>query len=154
MSNDYYVYAFYNEKWHDYFYIGKGRGNRIDQTNDRSLHVKAILNNYPCRRIKVIDNISESVALEYERHLKSYAREQGWPLIDYETTLNQRAGIERAKAEGKYKGRKAVEIEDSTFTEQYTRYMNREITKTELAKILKVSRPTLDKIIKIKQCCK
>ena len=63
----------------------------------------------------------------------------------------QAEGIAIAKAEGKYKGRKAVEIEDSTFTEQYTRYMNREITKTELAKILKVSRPTLDKMIKEKQ---
>lgn len=60
----------------------------------------------------------------------------------------QREGIAIAKEKGKYKGRKPVEIEDEVFTEQYNRYMRREITKVELAKVLKVSRPTLDKMIK------
>lgn len=60
----------------------------------------------------------------------------------------QREGIAIAKEKGKYKGRKPVEIEDNIFTEQYNRYMRREITKVELAKVLKVSRPTLDKMIK------
>lgn len=60
----------------------------------------------------------------------------------------QREGIAIAKAEGKYKGRKAIEIESTTFTREYERYMRREITKSELAKVLKVSRPTLDKMIR------
>lgn len=63
----------------------------------------------------------------------------------------QREGIAIAKKNGKYKGRKQIEIEDSLFNEQYARYMNREISKTDLAKILKISRPTLDKMIKEKQ---
>lgn len=63
----------------------------------------------------------------------------------------QKEGIEIAKREGKYKGRKAITIEDNTFTEQYERYMNREITKVELAAVLNVSRPTLDKMIKERQ---
>lgn len=63
----------------------------------------------------------------------------------------QREGIEIAKREGIYKGRKAIQIDDKIFIEQYNRYMNREITKTELAKVLNVSRPTLDKMIKDKQ---
>ena len=46
-----------------------------------------------------------------------------------------------------YKGRKAIEI-DSKFIEQYNRYLNRELNKTQLAKELNVSRPTLDKMIK------
>lgn len=58
----------------------------------------------------------------------------------------QREGIALAKAAGKYKGRKPVNIPD--FEEHYERYMRREINKTELAHELNVSRPTLDKLIK------
>ncbi|KIR01622.1 integrative genetic element Gsu5, resolvase [Lachnospiraceae bacterium TWA4] len=59
----------------------------------------------------------------------------------------QREGIAVAKKKGMYKGRKPVQIED--FKPQYQKYLNREIkTKTELAKLLKVSRVTLDKLIK------
>lgn len=60
----------------------------------------------------------------------------------------QSEGIAIAKREGKYKGRKAIEIDSDLFKAQYERYQRREITKTELAKVLKVSRPTLDKMIK------
>ena len=57
----------------------------------------------------------------------------------------QREGIAIAKREKKYKGRKAVSIPN--FEEYYKRYLEREINKTELAKELKISRPTLDKLI-------
>ena len=60
----------------------------------------------------------------------------------------QREGIEIAKRQGKFKGRKEIIIDDDTFSMQYERYLKREITKTELASILDVSRPTLDKLIK------
>lgn len=63
----------------------------------------------------------------------------------------QAEGIAIAKREGKYKGRKPINIDDNVFEEQYNRYLNRELNKTELAKILNVSRPTLDKMIKEKQ---
>lgn len=58
----------------------------------------------------------------------------------------QREGIAIAKREGKYKGRKAVDIPD--FGKYYEQYMQRGITKTKLAEELKVSRPTLDKLIR------
>lgn len=58
----------------------------------------------------------------------------------------QREGIAIAKREGKYKGRKAVSIPD--FENHYEKYRNREINKSELAKELNISRPTLDKLIK------
>lgn len=58
----------------------------------------------------------------------------------------QREGIAIAKENGKYKGRKAVEIDN--FGEIYDKYMSREITKMEMARTLGVSRPTLDKLIK------
>ncbi|CEN25146.1 transposon Tn21 resolvase [[Clostridium] sordellii] len=58
----------------------------------------------------------------------------------------QREGIAIAKEQGKYKGRKEVKIDN--FEEYYTRYLNRELNKTQLAKELDISRPTLDKLIK------
>ncbi|MEG1411623.1 MAG: recombinase family protein [Terrisporobacter sp.] len=57
----------------------------------------------------------------------------------------QKEGIALAVKEGKYKGRKEVNIKD--FDKHYNRYMSREISKSALAKELKISRPTLDKLI-------
>ena len=62
----------------------------------------------------------------------------------------QREGIAIAKSEGKYKGRAVKQIDDKLFERLYKEYMNRKITKTELAKQLEVSRPTLDKLLKDK----
>ena len=63
----------------------------------------------------------------------------------------QREGIAIAKQKGAYKGRKAIEIDDSKFEIEYNKYMAREITKKELAERLNVSRPTLDKMIREKR---
>lgn len=60
----------------------------------------------------------------------------------------QREGIAIAKRAGVYKGRKPIRYDSDVFKAQYERYLNRELNKTELAKVLKVSRPTLDKMIK------
>lgn len=57
----------------------------------------------------------------------------------------QREGIAIAKREGKYKGKKRIVIED--FELYYQQYMNREISKSEMARLLQISRPTLNKII-------
>ena len=57
----------------------------------------------------------------------------------------QREGIAIAKRQGKYKGRKPINI--NGFNQHYLRYKNREINKSQLAKELKISRPTLDKLI-------
>ncbi len=58
----------------------------------------------------------------------------------------QREGIAIAKRNGVYKGRKPIEIPD--FEQHYNRYLHREINKTNLAKLLGISRATLDKLIK------
>jgi len=57
----------------------------------------------------------------------------------------QREGIAIAVKEGKYKGRKEVNIPD--FGSHYDRYTKREINKVQLAKELGITRPTLDKLI-------
>lgn len=57
----------------------------------------------------------------------------------------QREGIEIAKREGKYKGRKEVLIPEDKWTEAYSKYQRREITAGQMAEELNISRPTLYK---------
>lgn len=61
----------------------------------------------------------------------------------------QREGITIAKREGKFKGRKPLELDD--FDKYYELYVSRQITKSEMARKLNISRPTLDKMIKAKE---
>ena len=64
----------------------------------------------------------------------------------YNLLERQREGIAIAKRNGKYKGGKRKSVPD--FESGYQRYLRREISKVELAKELRISRPTLDKLIK------
>lgn len=57
----------------------------------------------------------------------------------------QREGIALAVKQGKYKGRKEVKIDN--FEEKYQKYKNRELNKVQLAAVLGISRPTLNKLI-------
>ncbi len=58
----------------------------------------------------------------------------------------QREGIELAKKRGAYKGRKPIQVAD--FEKYYTAYKERALNKTQMAKKLNLSRPTLNKLIK------
>lgn len=58
----------------------------------------------------------------------------------------QREGIAIAKRNGVYSGRKR--FKSDKFEGLYSQYISREITKTEFAKLLGTSRPTLDKLIR------
>lgn len=62
----------------------------------------------------------------------------------------QKEGIEIAKREGKFKGGQVKKIDDKAFESAYERYQKREITKKQMAEELKISRPTLDKLLKDK----
>lgn len=58
----------------------------------------------------------------------------------------QREGIAIAKREGKYTGRKQIEVPD--MQRHYERYCRREISKAALARELGISRPTLDRLFR------
>lgn len=62
----------------------------------------------------------------------------------------QREGIAIAKEAGKYKGGQVKSINEETFNDAYLKYKNREITKKDMATLLNISRPTLDKMLKDK----
>lgn len=60
----------------------------------------------------------------------------------------QREGIAIAKRNGVYSGRKPFKSDKDRFEGLYNQYISREINKTEFAKLLGTSRPTLDKLIR------
>lgn len=62
----------------------------------------------------------------------------------------QREGIAVAKRAGKYKGKPVKEVDEEEFNKYYEQYMTRKLNKTGLAEMLKISRPTLDKLLKDK----
>lgn len=62
----------------------------------------------------------------------------------------QKAGIERAKKEGKFKGGQPKPVPEN-FYNLYNLYQENKITKTQMAIKLNVSRPTLNKWFKMKE---
>ena len=62
----------------------------------------------------------------------------------------QREGIAIAKREGKYKGGQVKKIDDALFMTHYNEYKERMINKKQLAEVLGISRPTLDKLLREK----
>ena len=60
----------------------------------------------------------------------------------------QREGIAIAKREGKYKGGHPKKIDKAFFEKLLKQYNERKINKVQFAAALKVSRPTLDKLLK------
>lgn len=59
----------------------------------------------------------------------------------------QREGIAIAKQQGKYRGGQVKKIDDKLFNELLQQYQTRQINKVQFSKALKVSRPTLDKLL-------
>lgn len=60
----------------------------------------------------------------------------------------QAEGIAIAQNEGKYKGRQPCKVDEQLFATLYSDFLQRKITKTEMAKQLNITRPTLDRILK------
>ena len=61
----------------------------------------------------------------------------------------QREGIALAKQRGVYKGRRKIQLSDyPNFNVLYSAYMKREISKAAFARELKLSRKTLDRLVK------
>jgi len=60
----------------------------------------------------------------------------------------QKEGIAIAKRAGKYKGGQIKKIDEKIFSTLLSEYNTRKITKSQFAKKLGVSRPTLDRLLK------
>ena len=62
----------------------------------------------------------------------------------------QKEGVAIAKSQGKYKGGQVKKIDEEEFAKCYSKYRMRKLNKTQFAKQLNISRPTLDKLLKDK----
>lgn len=117
--------------------------SRLARSTKDLLHIVELLENKKVNLISAKENIDSSTPTGKLMLTMIGA------INEFERTNmleRQREGIAIAKSEGKYKGRKEVKVDN--FEEYYTRYLNRELNKTQLAKELGISRPTLDKLIK------
>ena len=146
----YYVYCFYNEDWQEIFYIGKGTGYRWKSTNDRNPHVKSILEHHNCTMRILVGGLTEQDALTKEAELKKLYKANGSPIIDYEqhTGCQIRAGIERAKKQGKYKGRQPIKVDAGLFNAVYARWKDGEITAVQAQKELGLKPDTFYRRVK------
>ena len=60
----------------------------------------------------------------------------------------QREGIEIAKRNNVYKGRQPITVDKELWERNYFLYQQEKINKSQFAKIMNISRPTLDKLLK------
>ena len=65
----------------------------------------------------------------------------------------QAEGIRLAKERGVYQGGQRKKIDETVFTALLEKYQGREINKKQFAESLRVSRPTLDKLLKEREAC-
>lgn len=149
-QNKYYVYCFYNKDWNDVFYIGKGCGYRYRSTKDRNPHIKAILEKHNCEAKILIGGLSEQEAIIKEKEIKTDYKANGSPIIDHEGHIGDqvRAGIERAKKQGKYKGRQPIKVDADLFKTVYTRWKGGEITAVQAQKELGLKPDTFYRRVK------
>ena len=152
MRKDYYVYGWFNNDWNAYFYIGSGRGLRYKDTHKRSKMFEAVVKNWDCEPLILSEGLSEIEAEIQERRIKRRLLfEAGHPLLDAEPESlkreAQRVGIERAKAEGKYKGRKPVEVDKYEFASLYSEVERGERTNKYVMDKLGLKRNTYYKLV-------
>jgi hypothetical protein len=81
---DYYVYGHINPITKKFFYIGKGTGERLTDTEGRNAFWRNTVNKYGFAAIKIVDGLSDAEALEIERQYieKHKLRRDGGDLVN------------------------------------------------------------------------
>ena len=152
VDRQYYVYAWFNNDWQTYFYVGKGKGNRYKETKGRSIPFTKIIENWDCEPVMLEENLTEEEALKLEDRIKEiFILDMGYPIIDLEKDIVnkcvQRRGIEKARAEGKFLGRKPIDY-PSNWKSVYKKWKNREITAVKAMELLDLKKNTFYRLAK------
>jgi hypothetical protein len=128
----FYIYCWYYEDTGQIFYIGKGQGDRYKSKKGRSSLFKEISEINEVDSKILIDNLKEEMALEIEKKVIKSLISFRYPLINIQTEefkVNiQRKGIAIAKQEGKYKGRKPIDVDNALWNGLYTQWKAGELT--------------------------
>ncbi len=98
------------------FYVGKGKGGRWKSKASRSKEFLRFIETYECKPVKVVERLTNEVALAMEEQFKVKLVEYGLPLIDGEDNKEERMrrhkeGIAAAKAKGVKFGRPEKDVE-------------------------------------------
>lgn len=115
--------------------------DRLARSTADLLAILKIIDEKKCKLVSIKENLDTSLP-----HGRLMLTMLG-AIAEFELTIireRQREGIQIAKEEGKYKGRKVKFIPD--IEHHYFRYTTRQISKAALAKELNISRPTLDRL--------
>lgn len=146
--SDVYIYAWKNNDWDRYFYVGVGSMHRAKDVKKRSKWFKEIVSSYDCEPVvlqRFPDGSDDSFIQLVESTLKDTLKSIGEPIFDGEHPHRAETtrGIAIAKAEGKYKGRKPIDIDKDLFAEQYRMWKNGETAPKFMCKKLGMSHATL-----------
>lgn len=77
ITQDFYVYAWYNTDTNEVFYIGKGKGRRYLSTTSRNQYFLDYIASHNTDVIILIDNLFEEQAFIYEKILTDEYKQQG-----------------------------------------------------------------------------
>ena len=154
---DFYVYGWFNAEWKCYFYVGKGSGDRYKTISNRGASFTAIVKNWECFPVILIDDLTEEEAWYMEDSLKQeFIFERGYPIMDGEgnSAALKNMAVQRAKAEKRkndpdYKeGRPRLKINMDEFKKFLKKQKEGRITVAEAIKKLNISRSTWYNLVK------
>jgi len=99
-----YVYEYFVVETNEIFYVGKGIGNRIDDTTNRNQEFTRMLKDLEGKvdKRKVRENLTDAEAGEYESYLIQKYREEGQPLTNIQPGGSSEPVPDDKIAEAKY----------------------------------------------------
>lgn len=153
---DWYVYIWFNDEWGKVpIYVGKGKGNRYSSTQARSSAFIKHIERWKCHSEIIFDDLSEDMAMRFEKCLKDEFIKNGLPILDaeaqYRGKLAQAEGIaampvvdgKRVSVKtGRGFGRPASEIDDEQFEKLAQKQKDGLMTVADCCRELGISRST------------
>lgn len=117
-----YIYAYWNEDWEVWFYVGVGSKQRAYDIERHSGHIRDIFDHYNCE-VCLLKSFPEWCDNDFidqcEFATKSALKGLGHPIIDGQSRSlrrqRQAEGISLAKLRGAYKGRKPIDVDEEKF---------------------------------------
>lgn len=125
--------------------LGRNYEEILDQWRMITKKIKAdiIVQDMPLLNTTQTNDLTGTLIADIVLQLLSYVAQRERENI----RQRQKEGIAIAKTQGKYKGRKTKQIDTNLFNTNKALWEEGKITKSQFAKNMGVSRPTLDKLI-------
>ena len=150
------MYIWFNDEWGKVpIYVGKGKGNRYSSTQARSSAFIKHIERWKCHSEIIFDDLSEDMAMRFEKCLKDEFIKNGLPILDaeaqYRGKLAQAEGIaampvvdgKRVSVKtGRGFGRPASEIDDEQFEKLAQKQKDGLMTVADCCRELGISRST------------